>query len=194
MTGRMLATFVVDGQATPQGSLTPFIHHATGKVVAPQKQAVRIWRDTVATAARHAYTGDPTDAAVQVRLTFELARPRSHYGTGRNTGQLKASAPLRCVTRPDLDKLTRAIFDACTGVIWCDDSQVIDLTASKSWTDEPYTTIEVLTVGAATERVPDWELTEEWEARNRHPDRRRRPGGPLDQWDPTLGVDHGDHS
>lgn len=42
--------------------------------------------------------------------------------------------------------------------------------------------------------APDWELTEEWEARNRHPDRRRRPGGPLDQWDPTLGVDHGDHS
>lgn len=143
----------VDGQAVPQGSLTPFIHPRSGKVVTPQKQSVKTWRDTVATVARGHYRGDPTPDPVRVVLDFRLGRPRSHYGTGRNSGQLKPSAPKWCVGPPDLDKLTRAIGDAITGVIICDDSQIIDVTATKTWDDEPHVTIEVHQVGAAKEKV-----------------------------------------
>jgi Holliday junction resolvase RusA-like endonuclease len=33
---------------------------------------------------------------------------------------------------PDLDKLTRAILDALTAVVWLDDRQVVSLTATKT--------------------------------------------------------------
>ena len=45
-------------------------------------------------------------------LLFRFPRPRSHFGTGRNAGQLKPSAPFYVRTRPDLDKLARAVGDA----------------------------------------------------------------------------------
>lgn len=143
----------VEGQAVPQGSLTSYLHPRSGRVVTPQKEAVRVWRDTVATVARAHYRGDPTPDPVSVHLAFALARPRSHYGTGRNSGQLKPSAPAWCVGPPDLDKLTRAIGDALTGIVWRDDAQIVDLNAAKAWTDEPHVTIEVHTVGMAKERV-----------------------------------------
>lgn len=150
----MLLEIEVDGQAVPQGSMSPFVHPRTGRVVTPQKKNVIAWRDTVAAAARANYRGDPTPDPVRIILGFELARPRSHYGTGRNHGTLKASAPRWCVGRPDLDKLCRAVLDALSGVVWCDDSQVVDIDAAKSWTTcEPYTTIEVQTAGALKERV-----------------------------------------
>lgn len=149
----LLLECVVDGQPVPQGSMTPFIHARSGKVVMPQKQAVKTWRDTVALVARAHYRGDPTPDPVRVILNFRLGRPRGHYGTGRNSGHLKASAPRWCTGPPDLDKLTRAIGDAITGVIICDDSQIIDVTATKAWADEPHVHIEVHKVGSAKERV-----------------------------------------
>lgn len=58
---------------------------------------------------------------VSVRLDFVMPRPKS--------------APRRftppAVKRPDIDKLSRAVLDALTGICWHDDSQVIALTATK---------------------------------------------------------------
>ncbi len=56
---------------------------------------------------------------------FLMPRPKGHYGTGKNAGILKASAPAEHIVRPDVTKLTRSTEDALTKVIWSDDSQVI---------------------------------------------------------------------
>lgn len=61
------------------------------------------------------------DGPVAVRLDFVMPRPKSTP---------KRSTP-PAVKRPDLDKLVRAVLDACTEVAWRDDSQVISLSASK---------------------------------------------------------------
>jgi len=149
----LLASFTVPGQPVPQGSLSPFVHAKTGRVVAPQKRTLVEWRETVAWHARQLGAVDPTPDPVRVILDFRLRRPRSHFGTGRNHGVLKTSAPAWCVSRPDVDKLQRACLDALTGVLWRDDSQVVDITASKSWADEPRVDIEVHEVGDVLERV-----------------------------------------
>jgi Holliday junction resolvase RusA-like endonuclease len=62
---------------------------------------------------------------------FVLARPRSHYGTGRNADRLRATAPAWPCSRPDATKLLRAVEDALTGVVWRDDGQVVVQTARK---------------------------------------------------------------
>jgi Holliday junction resolvase RusA-like endonuclease len=67
------------------------------------------------------------DEAVRLELVFLYERPKSHYGTGRNAGCLKSSAPMfyEKTTNPDLTKIVRAVEDALTGIIWKDDSIVV---------------------------------------------------------------------
>jgi Holliday junction resolvase RusA-like endonuclease len=92
------------------------------------------WRARVALAARQAHSGPPLTGALCVRLTFTFDRPRSHYGTGRNTGTIRPSAPQHKTTKPDLDKLVRAVCDSLTKIVWTDDAQVVRLIVDKRWT------------------------------------------------------------
>lgn len=58
----------------------------------------------------------PIDAPVDLTVTFYLPRPRS--------------APRRVLfpaTKPDLDKLTRAVGDALKGIAYTEDSRIVDL-------------------------------------------------------------------
>ena len=60
-------------------------------------------------------------APVHAYLEFTMPRPKSAP---------KRSTP-PAAKRPDIDKLARACLDAISGVIICDDSQIIELRASK---------------------------------------------------------------
>lgn len=68
---------------------------------------------------------EPLEGAVRIEVKFYFARPKSHYGTGKNAGRLKPSAPREYLGTPDLDKLTRTVADCLTqsGVI-VDDKQI----------------------------------------------------------------------
>jgi len=107
-------SFIVLGQPIPQGSKRLF-----GKALVESNQAtLKPWREAVA-----------------VRLAFFLPRPKMHFGSGRNSSQLKPSAPTVPATRPDIDKLSRAVLDALTGIVFSDDAQVADLQAHKFFAD-----------------------------------------------------------
>lgn len=83
---------------------------------------------------------------VRVDIQFVYARPDSHYGTGRNTGVLKASAPLWKATMPDIDKLVRAILDCLTfAAVVRDDSRVVEVRATKAYGTHPGAGITVWT-------------------------------------------------
>lgn len=85
------------------------------------------WRAAVAAEAAAVWAGRPlTPDPVAVTATFVFPRPQAHFGTGRNADRLKASAPLWHKTKPDGDKLARAVGDALTGVILRDDSQIVE--------------------------------------------------------------------
>ena len=107
----------VPGRPAPQGSK----RHVGGGVMVESSKAVAPWRTTVAWHAAQTYRGAPLDGAVWAGLTFVMPRPAATP---------KRSTP-QAVKRPDLDKLTRAVFDALSGVVWRDDSQVIQVVASK---------------------------------------------------------------
>jgi crossover junction endodeoxyribonuclease RusA len=107
----------VPGKPAPQGSK----RHVGGGVMVESSKAVAPWRTTVAWHAAQAYRLAPLDGAVWVSLLFVMPRPAATP---------KRSTP-QAVKRPDLDKLTRAVFDALSGVVWRDDSQVVQLVASK---------------------------------------------------------------
>jgi Holliday junction resolvase RusA-like endonuclease len=74
-------------------------------------------------------------------LTFYLPRPKGHYGSGKNSGTLKVSAPTRPTGKPDRDNLDKAVCDAITAAgLWADDSQVTDGRIRKRYVDRYHAT------------------------------------------------------
>lgn len=107
----------VPGRPAPQGSKR---HVGKGRMIESSPHVAR-WRQTVAWTVAAAYHGGPVKGPVKVGVEFVLPDQ-----TGRH-----ASSPH--VARPDLDKLLRAVLDALTGVLWVDDSQVVEVFARKRW-------------------------------------------------------------
>ena len=76
------------------------------------------------------------DGPLAVSLTFTLLKPKS----------APKSRVIYPIKRPDVDKLARSCLDAMTKIVWRDDSQVIKLTAEKTYGDPPGVSITVQTV------------------------------------------------
>ena len=89
--------------------------------------------------------GAVTEVAIHLDMVFVLPRPKGHYGTGRNSGKLKWSAPPHPKGRSDLDNYVKFVMDCVTGMgcVWKDDSQVVSLTAVKRYGERPRTEIEI---------------------------------------------------
>jgi Holliday junction resolvase RusA-like endonuclease len=89
------------------------------------------WKSEIALALRK-WAGTKHAGPVLVAMTFEFARPKSHF---RANGLLKLTAPRWHAGKPDADNLEKAVLDACTQIgIWKDDGQVVTLIAHKVWT------------------------------------------------------------
>lgn len=90
-------------------------------------QRLADWKTVVATMAKLSMRDrrlDPLSGPVEVAVDFRLERRgRQQWPIGGGIG--------------DLDKLTRAILDAQTKIVWNDDVQVVRITAQKRWADTP---------------------------------------------------------
>jgi Holliday junction resolvase RusA-like endonuclease len=126
----------IPGEVRGQGSLTLWrAPDGTERAKHPPKTVA--WRGDVAYRLHRQWGDrDPIGRAVAVYLDASFARPKGHYGSGRNAGMLKPSAPRFMGVYPDVDKIARLHLDALTiaGVI-VDDKFVVGLTAKKHWTD-----------------------------------------------------------
>lgn len=137
-----MIAFTVRGIPAPQGSKRAFRNRHSGRVaLVESSKRVAPWRSDVRDAALAAIAGHPEHgqhsavpfhAPVMVDLSFTLPRPKSHYGSGRNATALKPWAmAARPGSKPDLDKLVRAVLDALSGLVWDDDALVVALHAAK---------------------------------------------------------------
>lgn len=126
--------FTVLGEPQPQGSKTTIQQRGRRPRVIEDNPDTKPWRERVERAAREAMDGRQVRTGpLRLHVTFVFRRPKGHFGTGRNEGRLKPSAPLYVRTRPDVDKLLRAIGDAITGPVCRDDAQVVIAIAEKHY-------------------------------------------------------------
>lgn len=123
----------VKGTPVPQGAVRYGKHgrgyHANGGRLKP-------WRSAVAEEAACSYNGDPISGPVGIELTFVMPRGKT----------VKREHPS---VRPDLSHLIRAVEDALTGVVYKDDSQIVEITAFMVYEDEyeePGVSISVWTI------------------------------------------------
>ena len=134
----MKLEFTVYGKPATQGSKRAFIIPGKGAakpraILTEDNKRNKPWRQEVAAAALASYDGPLLVGPVRLTVRYCYPRPKSHYGTGRNAHSLKDSAPTHKTTIPDLSKLTRSIEDAMSGVIYNDDSQIVERHDSKHW-------------------------------------------------------------
>ena len=115
----------VEGNPVPQGS---FRHVGNGRIISANPK-LNAWRETIATQIATQTAHRLIEAPIRLQLVFTLPRPKSVPISRRATP----------TTKPDLDKLTRAVMDAISLERYCqvikDDSLVTDLHAAKRYAD-----------------------------------------------------------
>ena len=147
--------FEIFGEPRPAGSKRAFPFRrkdgSLGVRVTHDNPHAQNWMAAVAQAARKTYHGPLLTGAVALEITFYRPRPAGHFGSGRNAGQLKPSAPRFPTTKPDNTKLRRAIEDAMSGVIYRDDSQIVDGNDQKRYGECYRTVVRIESLDGETE-------------------------------------------
>lgn len=134
----LVLAFRVAGTPVPQGSMHAY---AKGVLVHAKSKDLKAWRERVATKAHVSMlpAGDLLlDEPVIVLLDFYLPKPKS----------VRRLLPH---TKPDLDKLTRAVLDALTQArVFVDDSRVVECKARKFYAtnDEPAGVVVIIEKGS----------------------------------------------
>lgn len=119
----MTSAFYVLGDPQPEGDLV-CRRDPTHKLYHPNHAKLHPWRDAIVTACKlRSVTPWPASTPVAVDLTFSVARGKT----------VTRDLP---TTRPDLDKLVRAVLDALTAAkVLADDAQVVEVGARKRYAD-----------------------------------------------------------
>ena len=130
---RRRVAFEVFGIAQAKGNARAFVPKSWATKAAAEGKAPRAvvtldhakskgWEQLVKEQAQTVAAGGVFIGPVVLTVTFRLPRPQS--------------LPKRCLhhtKKPDVDKLVRATNDALTGVLYIDDSQIVDLHARKCY-------------------------------------------------------------
>lgn len=132
-----MIAFTVYGTPIPKGSTRAFYVKKLGRaVITAANSKTKPWAQMITATALSERPEQPLEGAIALRLAFYLPRPVSLPKKAR-----------MAIKKPDLDKLSRTVKDALTGVIWKDDSQVVQLLATKEY-GVPRVEIEVQHVEA----------------------------------------------
>lgn len=100
------------------------------RVVVTDEKGKRLedWEMAIRTTAHEAHGPgwQMWEGAVSVSAKFYFPRLKSHP---------KLNPPTWKISKPDTDKLMRAVLDALTGVVYVDDSRVVDQRGQKYYAD-----------------------------------------------------------
>lgn len=140
----------VYGEAESQGSKRIGRTKAGKPIVLDASPRTRSWRQELSREMQRDRPLSPLEGPVVVGIVVFVQRPQSHYGTGRNAGNLKPNAPEHPASGKDLDKVARACLDAAKSIWWKDDRQVCQLSIARVYGAPERVTISVSPVGRTT--------------------------------------------
>lgn len=135
----MLVDFRVYGIPRPGGSKRAFpIRRKDGSFVkmgvADMSKDVMNWRNAVVDACKKVFLGHPTMQPLIFKIRFFMPYRKGDFS---KDGRLRKNASKWHDKRPDICKLIRSTEDALTGILWHDDSQVVNIVATKEFGLQP---------------------------------------------------------
>lgn len=83
---------------------------------------------------------EPLRGAVAMDMTFYMPIPA---GTNKIQRALMLNGTLRPIKRPDFDNLAYVVTNALKGIVYRDDSQVVDCGIHKYFSESPRTVVKV---------------------------------------------------
>lgn len=132
----MIQTFTIYGNPRAQGR--PKFARRGKFVTAYDPKDSRDYKNNVAAQIVAHKPVFMAEGPLSVRMLFHLPRPK--------TLSKKITRPVK---KPDIDNLVKGVFDSMKGIVWGDDSQVVELIAGKAYAlEEPHVTITVTGIEA----------------------------------------------
>lgn len=134
-------TFTIPGEPVAKGRARSFVRNGHVAHYTPEKTAR--YENLVKLAAQQAM-GEraPTEGGVALIVRAFMSIPASWSPKKQRAAALGEITPTK---RPDLDNIVKAVKDGANGVTWKDDSQVVDVRASKRY-GTPRVEVEVRAV------------------------------------------------
>lgn len=138
--------FSVPGKPIPQGSMKAFAVKGKAFTTSSNAGPLAKYRADLQNAYGNQHgMEEPFYGPVEMYITFEFKRPKSHYNANGDLkdGGYATPAPRWVTKKPDLDKLCRAVGDALTHYAYDDDDQVVSINAVKVWSEQDKTAIRL---------------------------------------------------
>lgn len=129
-------TFTVSGD--PVAKARPRLGRG-GRVYTPEK--TKTWEQVIAySAPRQKYL---IKGPIRVDVWIYRPIPKSWSAKKKEHAEW---GELRPVVKPDIDNYAKAVFDALNGIIWEDDSQIVECRLYKYYANKPRIEVEILTL------------------------------------------------
>lgn len=131
--------FTVPGQPVAKGRPKFTVQGGFAKVYTPKKTAD--YEALIAGIAKRAMGElSPSARPIEIMLELRMEIPASWTKAKRLAAAL---GTVRATKKPDADNVLKGIKDACNGIVWVDDSQVVVLTVRKLYAAEPCVVVAV---------------------------------------------------
>ncbi|WP_163526640.1 RusA family crossover junction endodeoxyribonuclease [Halobacillus ihumii] len=131
-------------QGRPRAGKSP-----TGKTILYDPKKSKDFKRYVQLVASQHAPNNLLEGPLVVRV--KVYKPLLKSFSKKRTNEAEAGL-YRPITKPDVDNYVKGIKDALNKVIWKDDSQVVDLTISKWYSEKPRVEIEISEVESHGEK------------------------------------------
>ncbi|MEH1647567.1 RusA family crossover junction endodeoxyribonuclease [Pediococcus pentosaceus] len=104
------------------------------------KEPYNTYKKTVRKIIEKQYTDKVILEPLYVQIKFYRSVQKSVSKVERRRRLLGVHRP---TMKPDIDNLFKAVTDACTGIVWKDDNQIVSTKSDKFYSEEPRVEIYV---------------------------------------------------
>lgn len=145
----MLDPIIIELSGAPVGKGRPRFVRSTGTAFTPAK--TRSYESHLRLAAQEAMgSRRPIDGPISVRMTAALPVPKSWSKKDRAAALLGIIRP---TSRPDADNYLK-LCDAFNEIVFRDDSQVVEASVRKTYSDKPSLRIEIRELNGKVTSMP----------------------------------------
>ena len=135
-----MLTVTVPGAPQPKGR--PRFARVGGFVKTYTPSKTRAYETIVALEGKVAMKGRlPLEGALRVAIEAYMPIPKS---TSKKDLALMAEGKIHHTKKPDVDNIGKLCGDALNGICWVDDSQIVQLTIAKMYSNNPRLIINIL--------------------------------------------------